>query len=477
MRILDLLRMSSANLWKRKVRTLLTILGVVIGTASIVVMVSLGLGLNKATMEDIEQYGGLTTIEVREGRGDSSSYTTYSIGGGGSVTFSSDSGSSSSKDKVMRLDDAAVSLLESLDHVENVYPVLQLNIVAKYGQYVDDYMTIQGMTPEGLQALNIEIGDGKLPLDDKELQFFFGNRVAADFYNPRTYEYPYYDKGVFAVDFMKDSVFFIFDQDAYYASQNSGSSGRDGDSTTTPPKKYLIPTAGVEKQSEDGRYSANGYNVYCNLDALTATLKRVFRNKAIPGQPTTSNGKPYKDLFYSVLKVNVDDIDNMIAVQEQIQALGYEASSNIEWIESTQKQYANIQAMLGGIGAISLLVAAIGITNTMMMSIYERTKEIGVIKVLGCSLKNIKQMFLVEAAFIGLIGGIIGNILSFLISFVINFLTGNGAAMGIDGNISYIPWWLVILSMGFAMLVGVAAGYFPALRAMRLSPLAAIRSE
>ena len=387
MRILDLLRMSSANLWKRKVRTLLTILGVVIGTASIVVMVSLGLGLNKATMEDIEQYGGLTTIEVREGRGDSSSYTTYSIGGGGSVTFSSNSGSSSSKDKVMRLDDAAVSLLESLDHVENVYPVLQLNIVAKYGQYVDDYMTIQGMTPEGLQALNIEIGDGKLPLDDKELQFFYGNRVAADFYNPRTYEYPYYDKGVFAVDFMKDSVFFIFDQDAYYASQNSGSSGRDGDSTTTPPKKYLIPTAGVEKQSEDGRYSANGYNVYCNLDALTATLKRVFRNKAIPGQPTTSNGKPYKDLFYSVLKVNVDDIDNMIAVQEQIQALGYEASSNIEWIESTQKQYANIQAMLGGIGAISLLVAAIGITNTMMMSIYERTKEIGVMKVLGCGVE------------------------------------------------------------------------------------------
>ena len=474
MRILDLLRMNSANLWKRKVRTLLTILGVVIGTASIVVMVSLGLGLNKATMEDIEQYGGLTTIEVREGRGDSSSYTTYSIGGGGSVTFSSDSGSSSSKDKVMRLDDAAVSLLESLDHVENVYPVLQLNIVAKYGQYVDDYMTIQGMTPEGLQALNIEIGDGKLPLDDKELQFFYGNRVAADFYNPRTYEYPYYDKGVFAVDFMKDSVFFIFDQDAYYASQNSGSSGRDGDSTTTPPKKYLIPTAGVEKQSEDGRYSANGYNVYCNLDALTATLKRVFRNKAIPGQPTTSNGKPYKDLFYSVLKVNVDDIDNMIAVQEQIQALGYEASSNIEWIESTQKQYANIQAMLGGIGAISLLVAAIGITNTMMMSIYERTKEIGVMKVLGCDMRNIQAMFLMEAADIGLVGGIVGLGISYLISMIINKVV---AASGNMSSLSYIPLWLAGASVIFAVVIGMAAGYFPSKRAMKLSPLAAIRNE
>ena len=104
--------------------------------------------------------------------------------------------------------------------------------------------------------------------------------------------------------------------------------------------------------------------------------------------------------------------------------------------------------------------------------------RIGVIKVLGCSLKNIKQMFLLEAAFIGLLGGAVGNVLSFLMSAAINFLAGQGASsMGITGNISYIPLWLVMLSMGFAMLVGVLAGYFPALRAMKLSPLAAIRNE
>ncbi len=113
----------------------------------------------------------------------------------------------------------------------------------------------------------------------------------------------------------------------------------------------------------------------------------------------------------------------------------------------------------------------------MMMSIYERTKEIGVIKVLGCSLKNIKQMFLIEAACIGLLGGVIGNVLSFLLSALVNAVTGHGAVMGFDGNISYIPWWLVLVSMAFAMLVGVTAGYFPAKRAMNLSPLAAIRGE
>ncbi len=70
-----------------------------------------------------------------------------------------------------------------------------------------------------------------------------------------------------------------------------------------------------------------------------------------------------------------------------------------------------------------LIVAAIGIANTMMMSIYERTKEIGVMKVLGCSLRNIRQMFLIEAAFIGLLGGIAGNILSFVMSAAINIVT------------------------------------------------------
>ena len=86
-------------------------------------------------------------------------------------------------------------------------------------------------------------------------------------------------------------------------------------------------------------------------------------------------------------------------------------------------------------------------------------------------------MFLMEAAFIGLIGGVTGMILSFMLSGIINILTGHGAAMGIEGDISYIPVWLVLAAMGFAMLVGTLAGYFPALRAMRLSPLAAIKTE
>ena len=466
MRILDLLRMSSSSLWKRKFRTVLTVLGVVIGTASIVVMISLGLGLNRATMEQIEQSGGLTTIQVMEGYGGSSA-----SGGAVSVMIS---GTSSSDDQVNRLDDSVVEMLKGLEHVESVVPILQVSAIGKYGPY-EAYLNIQGMPAEGLKELNIQVGEGHLPTDSSELEFFYGNQVAADFYNPKTYEYPYYETGEYAVDFMKDTVFIIFDQQAYYASQNQNQNpGQDSGTSVQPPKKYLIPTAGVEKPNDENTWSSYGYRVLCNLDALKTTLKRVFRNKAIPGQPTTSSGKPYKDIYYSEVDVNVDDIDHVKEVQELIQSMGYQTYSNAEWVQSTQQQYANIQAMLGGIGAVSLLVAAIGITNTMMMSIYERTKEIGVMKVLGCDMRNIQAMFLIEAAYIGFIGGVVGLGLSYGISAIINKAV---AASGNMTNLSYIPIWLAGAAVIFAVIIGMVAGFFPSRRAMKLSPLAAIRNE
>ena len=170
-------------------------------------------------------------------------------------------------------------------------------------------------------------------------------------------------------------------------------------------------------------------------------------------------------------------MENVEELAETIRSLGYDVYTNVEYINGMKKTLGMVQAVLGGIGAVSLLVAAIGIANTMMMAIYERTKEIGVMKVIGCSLKNIRQLFLLEAAFIGFIGGVAGNVLSLIISAVINVLIPGESLWGTEGNISYIPIWLMLASMGFAVLVGMAAGYFPAVRAMKLSPLAAIRNE
>lgn len=458
MRFSDLLRMSSSSLWKRKVRTILTVLGVVIGVASIVVMVSLGLGLNKATMDQIESYGGLTTITVSEGSGSNSS-------------FGSSSGSSSEEAK--RLNDALVESLSQIEHVELVAPVLSSRLIAKDGQYENSWMTVYGMTPEGLEKQGITIGEGHLPTNPEELEFFYGNQVVMDFTNSKTGEGFWGSDEEPPIDLMKDTIFYIFDPDAYYQWQ-SPSQGQ----SVKPPKKFLIPTAGIMAGGRD-EYKAGCYNVYCNMDALKAKLKQIFKNKAIPGQPTNKNKKPYKELFYNQLYVYVDKIDNVTEIQKMINDMGYEAYSNADWIQQQQQQMGLIQAVLGGIGAVSLLVAAIGIANTMMMSIYERTKEIGIMKVLGCNLGDIRMLFLLEAAFIGLIGGAVGLALSYGISVLLNNVLKLGEVMaGMEGAaISYIPPWLALASLGFAIVVGMLAGFFPSLRAMKLSPLAAIRNE
>ena len=176
---------------------------------------------------------------------------------------------------------------------------------------------------------------------------------------------------------------------------------------------------------------------------------------------------------YSEVLVKVDKMEEVQAVQQQIKDMGFRASSLTDQLASMQETTKMLRLVLGAIGAISMLVAAISITNTMVMSIYERTKEIGIMKVIGASLKDIRGLFLMEAAFIGFVGGLIGIVLSYLLSFIVNWVAaGQGSTMQ-----SAIPLWLALGAVVFATGVGVVAGYLPANRAMRLSALTAIKTE
>ncbi len=116
------------------------------------------------------------------------------------------------------------------------------------------------------------------------------------------------------------------------------------------------------------------------------------------------------------------------------------------------------------------------------MAIYERTKEIGIMKVIGAGLSDIRNMFLIESATIGLVGGAVGLLFSYLISFIMNHFLSAGALSGIfggagEGNISVIPVYLALGALVFATLVGLIAGYMPARRAMKLSVIDAIRKD
>ena len=140
-----------------------------------------------------------------------------------------------------------------------------------------------------------------------------------------------------------------------------------------------------------------------------------------------------------------------------------------------------LEMVLGAIGSIAMLVSAINIANTMVMSIYERTKEIGVMKVLGCLVRDVKRQFLLEAGLIGLTGGIIGIGISYILSYLINKYGGSllGSLVGeaVETKLSVIPFWLPFAAAAFGMLVGVLSGYCPARRATKSKAIEAMKSE
>ena len=429
MRFSDLLTMSVNNLFRRKLRTFLTVLGVVIGTASIVVMVSIGIGLKEFTIKQYSSYGSLTAIQV------------YNYNNGNS------SDKKNPEDSFMT--DETMKTFEKIPHVTSAYPDLNLNVIMRQGAY-EGNVQLHGI-PLGAMK-NIKLGEGSLPTTEtKDMEMVVGNMVAQNFSNAKTGK-GYWDTGEMPdIDFINKPMFTIFDTDAYYQSKGN-SSGEDGSQKVAAPKKYMMKTAGMVAGGPED-WSDYSYGVYVDLNKLKTQLKQIFKKKPIPGQPTNKKGKPYNYFVYEEATVNVDDMDHVIEVQKAINNMGYEANSQMEWLEQSKQQ------------------------SNMMMSIYERTKEIGVLKVLGCSLKTIRNMFLIEAGFIGFIGGIIGLILSFLVSVLINQFLAATFLYGMDGKLSVIPIWLAVPSVGFAIIIGMAAGFFPAMRAMKLSPLAAIRNE
>lgn len=461
MKFPDLLIMSMNNLRRRKLRTVLTVLGVIIGTAAIVVMVSLGIGLNEMTMEQIASWGSLTTIEV---------YSQSS--GGGMQMMGAAMSSQNSESEPNYITDKVIDIFKRIPHVTGVSPVLNMNVVMRQGAYISTYVQLKGVSQSYLEQL--ELAEGRLP-QPGELGLVFGNGVIRDFTNAKTGK-GYWDTGEMPdVDPMGKPMFVIFDMDAYYQSQGSGSSS-DG-TPVKPPKKYMIETTGMLAGGENG-YSNYSWYVFTDIDGLKAQLKKVFKKGTpIPGQPTNKKGKPLNELVYNSAEVFVDDMENVTQVQEQLAAMGYQVNSQMDFLESSRQQSNMVQAVLGGIGAVSLFVAAIGIANTMMMSIYERTKEIGVMKVLGCDMGNIRNMFLIESGFIGFMGGTIGVALSYGVSAIVNRFVNMSQSMGLSGDLSRIPPWLSMAAIGFAVFVGMAAGFMPAVRAMKLSPLAAIRNE
>lgn len=183
--------------------------------------------------------------------------------------------------------------------------------------------------------------------------------------------------------------------------------------------------------------------------------------------------------------VIADDREQVLDITDRINEMGYMAQTPQEFIQGVNSFFVVLQIIFGGIGAVALLVAAIGIANTMTMAILERTREIGLMKAVGATNQDVLSIFLGEAAGIGFIGGVGGILIGLLAGELINvlgsvYMAGQSAPSygGMGGGISVsTPLWLILFAIAFSTLIGLLSGLYPALRAASLVPVRALKYE
>ena len=464
---LDVFSMSLRNLLKRKLRSILTIMSVVIGTSAIIVMVSLGIAVNVSQEEMIAQWGNVRQLTVRDPNAWGGGMGRVVIGGSGST-------SAGRGQEAPALDDAALAAITDIANIEAITPVVDITLAAVSGRYSHTWMQIRGIAPGAMEAMGYIVNDGSYLLDEPN-SVVFGSEVGFNFRNPNDRNWWMrqidWDNRVSPVDLMNDRVEISWESGFGMGNDFSG------EQTGPRVRPIRLHTNGMLAQQS---WEIDNF-AFMNIDDVLRIRRDQQRYQANDGTRQIGQSRNAPNVYDSIIVI-VDNINNVEAVRDSINDLGFHADSMFfDILGSMQEQSQTMQLFLGAIGAVSLFVAAIGIANTMIMAIYERTKEIGVMKVIGARIKDIKSLFLLEAILIGFIGGALGVLLSLGIAYLLNNFggaLGNLMGGGISGaRLSIIPMWLCAVALGFSSLVGLLAGYFPARRAMNLSALAAIRME
>lgn len=453
MRFGDILRLCRQNLWRRKSRTILTVLGVIVGCCSIVLMVSLGQGINEQMNALIKSMGDLSIVTV------------YADGGpdraerGGSSTGSG-----------AKLDDKALESFRAMNGVDGVTPMMDFpyTVTARAGaggRYLHDYVQVMGVDMTQFDRMGYKLVGGEKPFRDDQVlageTFAYGfldtlrngerRMGAGDGMTPpcvsgadaqcegRRDEKPFFDPLVTRI---RVTTGVNYQGDQYTMSmQGGGSAGAAGAGGAAGRSENItldLQISGVTA-SDYGKGFATSDGLIMDVKAMKALAAKV-------------NPSARKSDTYSQVLVKAADLGSVPEVESQIKALGYETSSYEDMRRSMDEQSRAVQLILGGIGAVALLVAAIGIANTMIMSVTERTREIGIMKALGCYVRDIRIMFLAEAGAIGFFGGLIGCALSGLVSLGINVAgmlyasgapgaPGGGDGLPLDHTAAGDSWW------------------------------------
>ncbi|MBD0381142.1 ABC transporter permease [Paenibacillus sedimenti] len=452
MKLKDYIRLGWDQLQRRKVVTALCTVGIAIGSASIMVALGFGESIQHYSQKQMSFY--LKTDEITiQGQNDDPN-------GQGKITK------------------AKLDLIRSFPHVKSVASFQEL---PQFSFTVDDgkqsYVQLISTELDTVEVFNSKFQQGGSSDRDNSIILAYGatmgvidektsqvrsklmqqnpNKEMSDTINKmNAIPYPLYQKQLLLTP-------------TSFPDRGNG----NGNAETAVTKKIEIPVrvVGVLKKPE-------GLPDYMVQNNKTAYVSPEMGRKILE---LTNKASGDGLVQYSSVRVKVDSSAHVKEVEALIKKLQLTTQSNLYQEDRMKGEFAIVRLLLTGVGLFVLFVASISIVVAMTMSTHQRRRQIGIMKVLGANLKQIRNMFIVESSLLGMLGGLVGILLSYWVIWGINLLIIQFDSRDSSENaeILFISLWILPVGMFFAILIGVLSGLYPAIKASRTDALTAIKRE
>ena len=448
MRISDYIDLSFSNLWKKKLRTFLTTFGVVIAIGALVCMVAFGKGLQRNVSERFKElelfnfltvFSGSLTPEGLLSREEFEPVDTPPIA----------------------LDDDALDRFKKLRGVDMVLPDIRFPAAVSFAGK-EKFSLVQLVPVQISSSKSISFRAGGSYQSEDEESVIVSDSLLLGF-------------GIkdFASVIGKDITITSLTLDLSHFDPKDLSSLFRGDKLPFSKESYRIKIVGVAENMGFGGPALLRSDIYIPPGTASGMKKLPITNLwDLLRDPSGVKG-------YSLVNVRVSSPGLVDSVKNRIEEMGFRTFALVDQFEEFQRGFMFMDMFLIALGMIAVVVASLGIINTMVMSILERYSEIGIMKAVGASDRDVKKIFFFETCSIGLLGGVFGLGLGWGVSLIINrvvnyFLTKQGLPF-----IDYFsfPLSLCLGAIGFAVLISLIAGIYPAVRAARVDPVVALRHD
>lgn len=423
---------------KNKLRVFMTILAATMGCAFLIVLASVGFGLQESLRNDILSNETVTKIQIY---GDN------------------------------QFTEEQVQEIKKLDHVETVLETINVNASAQ--SFLGDRETASTLTLSDMQdfeLVNGKLAEGRYPTKPNEI--VVGYHFAQTLLNEK-------ERDIIEEKSKKAEA-----EGTYYDGSEEGYKESLIDKNI---ELSLVPQTGTNENSPKMSYTIVGVMEKPSYDWMVDNsihMDKAQKSVLVENLSTDSASKE-DELFYSEFNIYADTLENVKPILEKLKDKGYSVYSVTEQLDQMNVFFLVLKIGLIFVGTIAVLIASIGIFNTMTMAVTERTREIGVLKAIGASPKLIQRLFLMESTFIGILGTLIAVAISYAISFAANAAlplilkaaTGEDAFATNDITFSLIPWQLVIIAAAISIGVAMISGYRPARKATKIDVIQALRQE